>query len=104
MKRLIIIVFTTACNNLVAQNQLAIPPSITGSSFNLNVQNGTKIFYGTKPTPTYGINGVWMSPTIIVNKGDNITLNVSRGLAGIFIVKDSAEATLNLPRTIGGIN
>jgi bilirubin oxidase len=146
-----------------AQNQLVIPPSLTGTNFNLHVQSGTKIFYGSTPTPTYGINGAFLSPTIIVNKGDSITLNVinnlninttmhwhglhlsamndggphqiinpsttwspsfkvrnnastfwyhphganqteqqvSKGLAGLFIVKDSAEAALNLPRTYG---
>jgi blue copper oxidase len=119
--------------------------------------------YGNTPTPTYGINGVWMSPTIAVNKDDSITLNVinnlpvrttmhwhglhvspendggphqtinpgstwspsfkvrnnaatfwyhphgagqtdiqvSKGLAGFFIVRDAAEAALNLPRTYG---
>jgi len=146
-----------------AQNPLVIPPSLTGTNFNLTVQSGTKTFYGTKPTPTYGINGVWMSPTIIVKKGDIVTLNVinnlnvkttmhwhglhvaavndggphqiinpsttwspkfkilnnagtfwyhphgagqtdpqvSRGLVGFFIIKDSIEEKLNLPRTYG---
>ena len=151
------------CVMVQAQNPLAIPPSLTGTNFNLTVQSGTQTFYGTKTTPTYGINGVWMSPTIIVNKGDSITLNVintlnvsttmhwhglhvapkndggphqiipksttwspsfkvrnnastfwyhphgagqtdpqvSRGLAGLFIVKDNTEAALTLPRTYG---
>lgn len=145
------------------QNPLVIPPSLTGTTFNLNVQTGTKIFFGNTPTPTFGINGDFLSPTIIVNKGDSIILNVtnnlnvittmhwhglhvsamndggphqiispsttwspsfkvrnhastfwyhphganqteqqvSKGLAGLFIVKDSAEAALTLPRTYG---
>lgn len=148
---------------LQAQNPLVIPPVLTGPTFNLTVQTGTQVFYGNTLTPTYGINGPWMSPTIIVNKGDSITLNVinnlpvkttmhwhglhvsavndggphqsinpnttwspsfkvrnnastfwyhphgagqtdpqvSKGLAGLFIVKDAAEATLTLPRTYG---
>jgi blue copper oxidase len=157
----IILLFQAAIGQ--SQNPLVIPQSITGTNFNLNVQSGTKIFYGTTPTPTYGINGAFLSPTIIVNKGDSITLNVinnlninttmhwhglhvsamndggphqiinpsttwspsfkvrnnastfwyhphganqteqqvSKGLAGLFIVKDSAEAALVLPRTYG---
>jgi len=145
-----------------AQNPLNIPPALTGTTFNLTVQSGTQNFFGTS-TPTYGINGAFMSPTIIVNKGDSITLNVinnlnvkttmhwhglhvsakndggphqeilpsttwspsfkvrnqastfwyhphgagqteqqvSKGLAGLFIVKDSSEAALNIPRTYG---
>jgi bilirubin oxidase len=151
------------CVFVQAQNPLFIPPSLTGTNFNLTVQSGTQTFYGSTPTPTYGINGAFLSPTIIVNKGDSITLNVinnlnlnttmhwhglhvsaindggphqiispsttwspsfkvrnnastfwyhphganqteqqvSKGLAGLFIVKDSAEAALTLPRTYG---
>ena len=146
-----------------AQNALYIPPALTGTYFNLNVQQGTTIFYGATSTPTYGVNGVWMAPTIIISKGDSITLNVTnslpvrttmhwhglhveayndggphqiiypsatwspsfkirnnaatywyhphganqteqqitKGLSGFLIVKDSAEANLNLPRTYG---
>lgn len=163
MRIIFYIILLFQCVFVQAQNPLVIPPSLTGTNFNLTVQSGTQNFYGSKATPTYGINGVWMSPTIIVNKGDNITLNVinnlnvkttmhwhglhvaamndggphqiinpsttwspkfkvlnnagtfwyhphgagqtdpqvSRGLAGFFIIKDSMEATLNLPRTYG---
>lgn len=163
MKYIVSIIFTIQSLLLAAQNPLYIPPMLTGTIFNLNVQSGTKVFYGSTSTPTYGINGVWMSPTIVVNKGDSITLNVinnlpvrttmhwhglhvspendggphqiinpsstwspsfkvrnnaatfwyhphgagqtdiqvSKGLAGFFIVKDAAEAALNLPITYG---
>ncbi|MBS1594090.1 MAG: multicopper oxidase domain-containing protein [Bacteroidetes bacterium] len=146
-----------------AQNALIIPPSISGTSFQLNVQNGTKVFYTGTSTPTYGINGPILAPTLIVNKGDSITLavhngltvpttmhwhglhvaayndggpgqiiginatwspsfvlrnnagtywyhphgagqtdpQVSKGLAGMIIIHDSAEMQLNLPRTYG---
>lgn len=154
---------TLLCNTIVAQNQLYIPQTLTGPTFNLTVQSGTKQFYGSIVTPTYGVNGVWLAPTLIVNKGDSITLNVinslpvkttmhwhglhvapendggphqsikpnstwspsfkirnnagtfwyhphgagqtdpqvSKGIAGLLIVKDNVEALLNLPRTYG---
>lgn len=63
-------------NLCLAQNPLFIPPSLTGTNFDLTVQSGTKTFYGTTETPTFGINGSFLSPTIIVNKGDVVTLNV----------------------------
>lgn len=66
--------------NLRAQNPLFIPPTLTGTTFNLNVQTGTQNFFPSNPTPTYGINGPFLSPTIIVNKGDVVTLNVNNGL------------------------
>jgi bilirubin oxidase len=163
MRKIICILFLFHCGFVQAENPLAIPPALTGTNFNLTVQSGTQTFYASTPTPTYGINGVWMSPTIIVNKGDSITLNVinnltvkttmhwhglhvsamndggphqqinvgatwspsfkirnnastfwyhphganqteqqiGKGLAGLLIVKDSAEAALTLPRTYG---
>ncbi|MES2589573.1 MAG: multicopper oxidase domain-containing protein [Bacteroidota bacterium] len=61
------------------QNQLVIPPALTGLNFDLNLQAGTTNFYAN-PTPTYGINGTLLSPTIIVNKGDFVTLNVNNNL------------------------
>jgi len=66
--------------SVYAQNPLFIPPSLTGTNFNLDVQTGTQNFYPGNPTPTYGINGPFLSPTIIVNKGDVVTLNVNNGL------------------------
>lgn len=64
----------------LAQNEMIIPPTITGSTIDLNVQSGTTEFYPGFNTPTYGINGVFLSPTIVVNKGDLVTLNVNNGL------------------------
>jgi bilirubin oxidase len=146
-----------------AQNPLLIPPALTGTTFDLTVQSGSQVFYDTTSTPSFGINGVWMAPTIIVNKHDSITLNVInnlnvnttmhwhgvhvsamndggphqlvspsttwspsftirnnaatywyhphgagqtelqvlKGLAGFFIIKDLTEAALDLPRTYG---
>jgi len=151
------------CVHAHAQNPLQFPPLLTGTVFNLNIQTGTQSFYTGTNTPTYGINGALMAPTIMVNKGDSITLNVhnglnvqttmhwhgmhvaakndggphqmimpgstwsptftvrnnagtfwyhphgagqtdphvSKGLDGFILVKDSAEATLNIPRTYG---
>jgi len=69
-----------AMNTLFAQNPLLIPSQMTGTTFNLNVQTGTQNFYPSNPTPTYGINGPFLSPTIVVNKGDVVTLNVINNL------------------------
>lgn len=148
---------------MYAQNPLNIPPTISGNTINLDVQTGSQSFYPGTTTPTYGINGAFMSPTIVVNKGDSITLNVtnnlperttmhwhglhvaamndggphqninpgatwspsfkirnnagtfwyhphgagitemqvSKGLAGLFIIHDSAEQALAIPHTYG---
>jgi blue copper oxidase len=146
-----------------AQNALLIPPILSGTTFNLNVQADSTEFFPGHMTPTYGVNGNILGPTLILNKGDNVTLNVTnqlattttmhwhglhvpahadggphqiiqpgttwspnftvmndaatywyhphgehrtdlqvtKGLAGLIIIKDSIEASLNLPRTYG---
>lgn len=83
MKLLKTLIMIFSCNSLLAQNPLNIPPALTGTTFNLNIQNGISSFYTGTTTPTYGINGIWMAPTIIVNNGDSITLNVTNSLTGI---------------------
>lgn len=65
----------------LSQNPLFIPPVLTGTDFDLTVQTGTQQFFPGNPTPTYGINGAFLSPTIVVNKGDVVTLNVHNTLS-----------------------
>ncbi|MBI3233209.1 MAG: multicopper oxidase domain-containing protein [Bacteroidetes bacterium] len=66
----------------VAQNPVAIPPALTATTFNLSIQNGTTQFYPGVDTPTYGINGALLAPTLIVNKWDWVTMNVTNNLTG----------------------
>ena len=67
---------------LFAQNPLFIPSVLTGTTFNLNIQNGVTQFLPSINTPTYGINGPLLAPTLIVNKWDTVTLNVTNNLTG----------------------
>jgi len=72
--------FLTSIVNLVAQNALFIPDTLSGTSFTLTVETGTKQFIGTNNTPTYGYNGNFLGPTLIIKSGDSITLNVKNNL------------------------
>lgn len=65
-----------------SQNPLFIPDTMSGTVFNLNIQNGTTQFYPGINTPTFGINGSLLAPTLIVNKGDGVTMNVTNNLTG----------------------
>lgn len=69
--------------NLNAQitQPLFIPDTLSGTSFSLNVQSGVKQFIGNNNTPTFGYNGNFLGPTLIINKGDSITLNVKNNLS-----------------------
>lgn len=72
------LIFFYAC---AAQNKLYIPPILSGNIYNLNIQSGSKIFYDTFSTSTYGINGSILGPTLLLNKGEQITINVHNNLA-----------------------
>ncbi len=165
-KRIALLFTVCTANFLLAQNPLLIPDTLSGTNFNLIVQNGTTQFFPPSNTPTYGINGPILAPTLFVNKWDWVTMNVnntltgngnsttmhwhglhvpamddggphqiilqnttwspsfqilnnagtywyhphgegktdlhvSRGLAGMIIIRDSAERALNLPRAYG---
>jgi blue copper oxidase len=162
----IVLLLCLSFSNADAQvyNQpLNIPPVLSGNNFNLDFNAGTMQFFPGLTTSTYGINGNYLGPTLIFQKDDTVSLNVTNnlpevtschwhglhvpalydggphttidpgntwyahfrvmnnagtywyhphvhmntmpqvnsGLAGFIIVKDSAEAALNLPRTYG---
>lgn len=167
MKKRIIITITLgliAISNLaVGQNSLFIPPTLIGPVFDLEMQHGTHNYFPGISTPSMGFNGDILGPTLIMEQGDNVQLNVlnslgeettvhwhglhvapeddggphsvispnetynpefevldkastywyhphlhhhtfnqvSLGLAGMIIVRDTEEAALNLPRTYG---
>lgn len=63
-----------------AQNPLAIPPTLSGTTINLNLQEGTTNFYPGPPTQTYGANGNLLGPTLILDRYDTVTINVTNNL------------------------
>ena len=144
------------------QNPLRIPTPLYGNQFNLNLVMGFTPYFGQQ-TMTMGANGSILGPTLFLNQGDSVTINVinglghettmhwhglhvspendggphsvipigetwsrtfkvmdwastywyhphlhmhtdeqvTKGLAGLIIVKDTLEANLNLPRIYG---
>jgi hypothetical protein len=51
---IMLVCFTSG--NAAAQNALVIPPALTGTTFDLNIQMGTKEYVPGHITPTYGVN------------------------------------------------
>lgn len=146
-----------------AQNPLLIPDTLSGTSINLTLQNGSHQFLSGQITTTMGANGNILGPTLLLNKGDFVNfsvnnqlsdtttvhwhglhvapendggphtyilpnstwtpsftimdnaatywyhphlhhktdLHVSKGIAGMIVVRDAQEAALSLPRTYG---
>ena len=62
------------------QNLLSIPDTISGTIFNLNVLDTSKVFYPGFTTKTYGINSKYLGPTLFLNKGDSVSLQVNNQL------------------------
>jgi FtsP/CotA-like multicopper oxidase with cupredoxin domain len=66
---------------------LMIPPLLEGTAdsdgtvnFDLKVQAGERNFIDSRMTPTLGINGDYLGPTILFNRHDNVRLNVFNDL------------------------
>ena len=72
---------TTTTTNTTTYNDLWIPPTITGTTFNLTLAKSTKQFKTGTITNTYGYNcaNFW-GPTLIMNKGDNVQINLTNNL------------------------
>jgi blue copper oxidase len=62
-------------------NALWIPPVLSGKNFNLKLQKSTKQMLSGSLTKTYSYNGTgYWGPTLIMKKGDDISLNVTNNL------------------------
>lgn len=84
MKKILLLAATFTTSFAGAQsffNPLAIPPTLSGTSFNLSVAASTHTFYGTTATPTYGINGSYLGPTLLLNEGDSVSIAVNNTLS-----------------------
>ena len=61
-------------------NPLLIPPILTGPVYNLNMQHGSYNLQTVGPSATMGYNGDILGPTLILNDGEDITLNVTNNI------------------------
>ncbi len=63
-----------------------IPPAMTGTrvegkmTYNLVMQPGMTQFIPGAQTATFGYNGSYLGPTLVMNKGDEVVLNVTNNL------------------------
>lgn len=166
MKVLYPLLGVLVCSAVNAQqfnHQLPIPPLVSGTTFNLTINDTVHQFNPGVNTNTFAFNGTILGPTLEMQKWDTIQMNVTNhlnevttvhwhglhvpakedggphtvvpvdstwspsfrmlnnastcwyhphthmetmrqvnmGLAGMIIIRDSAEAQLNLPRTYG---
>ncbi len=70
MKKTTYFLFLAMIHHFVnAQNPLAIPDTLNGMSFSLDLQTGTTSFYPNTTTLTMGVNGNLLGPTFNLAKG-----------------------------------
>lgn len=68
---------------LIAQNNnpLAIPPLLDEDTFHLTVDEHVHQFYPGVNTPTYGVNGDFLGPTLLLHQGDTAHIVLDNDLA-----------------------
>ncbi|MDO8365151.1 MAG: multicopper oxidase domain-containing protein, partial [Saprospiraceae bacterium] len=62
------------------QTTVPIPHALEGTTFDLTVQHGTSEIFPGIQTNTIGYNGSQLGPTLILKKGETVTLNVHNQL------------------------
>ena len=65
---------------LSAQNPLVVPDTLSGTQFNLEIKDSSKVFSNGAVTSTMGINTNYFGPTLIFNQGDFIQLDVTNSI------------------------
>ena len=66
-----------------ALQPLAIPPLLEADTMHLTVAAHTHQFYPGMNTPTYGVNGDYLGPTLVLHKGDTARIVVENQLSEI---------------------
>jgi FtsP/CotA-like multicopper oxidase with cupredoxin domain len=80
MKSILSIAATFTVLIAFGQNPLFIPEIISGEEINLTLQAGEVQFFNGTPTQTMGANGNLLGPTIVLNRYENVTINVNNQL------------------------
>jgi len=81
MKAFFLLLLNVLVASVLAQNPVLIPDTLSGTSFELTLQNGTFSFFDGQSTATMGVNGNILGPTLIMNKGDFVDLKVHNQLS-----------------------
>ena len=78
-----VLIMNIICYSIAVCQDFFVPPLDTGitmdgsRTFNLQMQNGTTSFFPGIETNSSGYNGNYLGPTLLMEKGDNVVLNVT---------------------------
>ena len=62
---------------VMAQNALHVPETMEGPVYTLTMAPSTHEFFDGVQTNTYGFNGSYLVPTLILNRGDAVQMQVA---------------------------
>lgn len=79
-KHILFCSFAAITVSAFAQTPVPIPPTLSGNTIDLTVQSGTTEIYPGFMTNTVGYNGSFLGPTILLDAGQQVTLNVHNQL------------------------
>ncbi|HNP47226.1 MAG TPA: multicopper oxidase domain-containing protein [Bacteroidia bacterium] len=110
MKRKLYLFFLLIVRSLSAQNPIPIPDTLTGTTFQLTLHPDSVAFLpGVKTFTNAFNNNSYLGPTLLLNKGDFVTLNVENILSdtstvhwhGLHVpaMADGGPHTVILPNT-----
>lgn len=64
----------------LSQNPIPIPGTLSGTNFDLTLQHGQHEFYEGFTTETMGVNGNILGPTLILNQGEHVDIQLHNTL------------------------
>ena len=81
MKLFISISLIICTTGLIAQNPLFVPPSMSGTNFNLMLQDDSIQFYSGVYTHTMGISSPILAPTLMFQQGDLVDITIDNQIS-----------------------
>jgi blue copper oxidase len=76
----IFLIFFSFTFSSKSQNLLGIPDTLSASNIILNIYDTSHVFYPGFTTSTFGVNGSYLGPTLLLNRGDSVSINVVNNL------------------------
>lgn len=75
-----VLLLVLGSEDMYGQNLLAIPDTLSGTNFNLTINDTTHEFYTGIQTNTFGINASYLGPTLLFRKGDSVHVTFNNQL------------------------
>ncbi len=75
-----ILILASIANVASAQTFIPIPEILSGTNIDLMIADSSHVFFNGYDTKTIGYNGSYLGPTIVLDKGQDVTMHVTNRL------------------------